>query len=245
MTLEYLTIVIDEEYFIFYTKAFRIIVIIVYDILYLIMLTKINLRDQVRDYLLAEMITGNLRTGKTINLAALSRDLNISVTPIREALTQLQQAHIIKAVPNRGFIIAELDVKEAKDLYGLVANLEVMAIENSEFTEEDIANLIKQQEVFENAKDAITRIQADLEFHRLLTRGYENDLALQILNDLKTRIFFYEKAFTNDDSFYNKSDNQHESIISAIADDNVPTASLLLKMNWMLILNYIQKKLTE
>ena len=71
MTLEYLTIVIDKEYFIFYTKEFRIIVIIVYDILYLIMLTKINLRDQVRDYLLAEMITGNLRTGKTINLAAL------------------------------------------------------------------------------------------------------------------------------------------------------------------------------
>ena len=70
-------------------------------------------------------------------------------------------------------------------------------------------------------------------------------MALQILNDLKTRIFFYEKAFTNDDSFYNKSNNQHESIIAAIADDNVPTASLLLKMNWMLILNYIQKKLTE
>ena len=160
-------------------------------------------------------------------------------------MTQLQQAHIIKAVPNRGFIIAELDVKEAEDLYDLVANIEVMAIENSEFNEEHIANLRKQQEVFENAKDAITRIQADLEFHRLLTRGYENDLALQILNDLKTRIFFYEKAFTNDDSFYNKSDNQHESIISAIADDNVPTASLLLKMNWMLILNYIQKKLTE
>jgi len=209
------------------------------------MLVKINLRDQVRDYLLSEMITGNLKIGKTINLAALARHLKVSVTPIREALTQLQQAHIIKAVPNRGFIIAELDEEEAEDLYELVANLEVMAIENSEFNEEDIINLKNQQEVFENAPDAISRIQADLEFHRLLTKGYKNDLALKILNDLKTRIFFYERAFTNDDFFYNKSDNQHESIIAAIADDNVPTASLLLKMNWMLILNYIQKKLTE
>lgn len=209
------------------------------------MLEKINLRDQVRDYLLSEMISGKLQTGKTINLAALSRNLGVSVTPIREALTQLQQAHIIQAVPNRGFIIAELDIKEAEDLYGLVANLEVMAIENSEFTNEDIDELRIQQAVFENAQDAVSRIQADLEFHRLLTKGYKNDLALQILNDLKTRIFFYERAFTNDDSFYNKSDNQHESIITAIADDNVPTASLLLKMNWMLILKYIQKKLTE
>lgn len=209
------------------------------------MLLKINLRDQVRDYLLSEMVTGKLQTGKTINLAALSRHLKVSVTPIREALTQLQQANIIKAVPNRGFIIAELDVKEAEDLYGLVANLEVMAIENSDFTALDIERLQQQQEIFENAQNAISRIQADLEFHRLLTRGYRNILALQLLNDLKKRLFFYERAFTNDDSFYNKSDNQHESIIAAIAEDNIPTASLLLKMNWMLILNYIQKKLKE
>lgn len=206
---------------------------------------KIILRDQVRDYLLKEMTTGTLDLGKTINLAALSRALDVSVTPIREALAQLQQARIIKAIPNRGFIIAELDVKEAEDLYDLVASLEVMAIENREFSDSDIINLKAQQEVFENASDAISRIQADMEFHRLLSQGYENELALQLLNDLKTRIFFYERAFMSDDSFYNKSDNQHEAIISAIEDDNVPTASLLLKMNWMLILNYIQKKLTE
>ncbi|MEP2278221.1 GntR family transcriptional regulator, partial [Maribacter sp.] len=139
------------------------------------MLLKKNLRDQVRDYLLSEMVTGNLKTGKTINLAALARHLKVSVTPIREALTQLQQSHIIKAVPNRGFIIAELDVEEAEDLYELVANLEVMAIENSEFTEAHIVELKKQQEVFENATDAISRIQADLEFHRLLTKNYKNN----------------------------------------------------------------------
>ena len=209
------------------------------------MAKKLNLRDQVRDYLLREMTTGALDLGKTINLAAVSRALNLSVTPIREALAQLQQARIIEAVPNRGFIIAELDVTEAEDLYGLVASLEVMAIENRDFSADDISDLKQQQEVFENAADAITRIQADMEFHRLLTQGFANELALQLLNDLKTRIFFYERAFMQDDWFYNKSNNQHESIISAIEDDNVPTASLLLKMNWMLILNYIQKKLTE
>jgi DNA-binding GntR family transcriptional regulator len=47
----------------------------------------------------------------------------------------------------------------------------------------------------------------------------------------------------SDDSIYAKSDNQHDAIISAIEDDNVPTAALVLKMNWMLILDYIQKQL--
>ena len=206
---------------------------------------KLNVRNRVREHLLEEMLKGNLHLGKTINLAALSRQMGVSVTPIREALTQLQQAHIIRAIPNRGFVVAELDDKEAADLYNLVASLEVMAIENSEFSEADIQALKSQQALFEQAGNAIERIQADLEFHRLLTNGYDNQLALQILNDLKTRLFFYERAFTADDSFYNATDNQHDAIIAAIEEDNVPTASLLLKMNWMLILNYIQKKLTE
>ncbi len=209
------------------------------------MTRKTIFRDQVREYLLKEMRLGNLEEGRTINLAALARELHVSVTPIREALTQLQQSRIITAIPNRGFIISELSLKEAQDLYDLVADLEVLAIENSEFDEASIVNLKNQQLVFKNAEDTIARIGAKLEFHRLLTQNYKNALAQRILDDLKIRIFFYEREFMADDLLYSKSDNQHDAIISAIEDDNVPTAALVLKMNWMLILDYIQKQLLE
>ncbi len=209
------------------------------------MIKKTIFRDQVREYLLREMRLGNLQEGQTINLAALARELDVSVTPIREALTQLQQSRIITAIPNRGFIISELSLKEAQDLYDLVADLEVLAIENSEFDEASIVNLKNQQLVFKNAEDTIARIGAKLEFHRLLTQNYKNALAQRILDDLKIRIFFYEREFMADDLLYSKSDNQHDAIISAIEDDNVPTAALVLKMNWMLILDYIQKQLLE
>lgn len=209
------------------------------------MISKTIFRDQVREHLLAEMKQGNLQEGQTINLAALARKLDVSVTPIREALTQLQQSRIITAIPNRGFIISELSLKEAKDLYDLVAELEVMAIENSTFDENAIISLKAQQLVFKDSEDTIARINAKLEFHRLLTQNYENALAQQVIEDLKIRIFFYEREFMSDDLLYSKSDNQHDAIISAIEDDNVPTASLVLKMNWMLILDYIQKQLLE
>ncbi len=207
------------------------------------MLVKTNFRDQVREFLLSEMKQGNLHEGQTINLAAVARKLDVSVTPIREALTQLQQSRIITAVPNRGFIISELSMKEAKDLYELVADLEVLAIENSEFDADSISALKNQQEVFKNAQDTVSRINAKLGFHRLLTKNYGNSLAQHVLEDLKVRVFFYEREFMADDLLYSKSDNQHDAIISAIEDDNVPTASLVLKMNWMLILDYIQKQL--
>ncbi len=209
------------------------------------MSVKTIFRDEVREHLLLEMRKGNLQEGQVINLAALARELCVSVTPIREALTQLQQSRIITAIPNRGFIISELSLKEAQDLYDLVADLEVLALENSSFDEASIEKLKNQQKVFKNAEDTIARIGAKLEFHRLLTENYSNSLAQRILEDLKIRIFFYEREFMADDLLYSKSDNQHDAIISAIADDNVPTASLVLKMNWMLILDYIQKQLLE
>ena len=201
------------------------------------------LRDQVREHLLVQMKSGKLRRGRTINLAALGRELQVSVTPIREALTQLQQARIIQAIPNRGFIISELNVKEAKELYELVADLEVLALENSVFFPNCIKELKSQQIVFKTAENTLQRITAKLEFHRLLTKYYENSLAQQILADLKTRIFFYEQALMLDKTVYDKSDNQHDGIISAIEDDNIPTAALILKMNWMLILDYVHKQL--
>jgi DNA-binding GntR family transcriptional regulator len=208
-------------------------------------MSKTNFRDQVREFLLAEMKQGHLQEGQTINLAALARKLRVSVTPIREALTQLQQSRIITAIPNRGFIISELSLKEAKDLYELVADLEVLAIENSEFDEESIEKLKEQQIVFKSAENTVARINAKLGFHRLLTKNYRNSLAQNVLEDLKIRVFFYEREFMADDLLYSKSDNQHDAIISAIDDDNVPTASLVLKMNWMLILDYIQRQLLE
>ena len=131
----------DLQHNIFFKKSYTIYYI--YQVI-----IKTSFRDQVREFLLAEMKQGHLQEGQTINLAALARKLEVSVTPIREALTQLQQSRIITAIPNRGFIISELSLKEAKDLYELVADLEVLAIENSEFDEESIEQLKEQQNHF-------------------------------------------------------------------------------------------------
>lgn len=204
---------------------------------------KIILRDQVREHLLKQMLSGELNSGQSINLAALSRVLAVSVTPIREALTQLQQSHIVQAIPNRGFIIAEVNHEEAKNLYELVAHLEVLALEQSIFDDPTIDALKRQRSLIAETEDPIDRVNAYMEFHRLLTANYDNTVAQQILKDLKSRIFFYEREFMADDSFHYNSNDQHDAIISAIEDNNIPSAALVLKMNWMFIQDYIEKQL--
>lgn len=189
------------------------------------------------------MRQGYLNAGNSVNLAALARKLNVSVTPIREALTQLQQSQVIEAIPNRGFFIKELSHDEAKNLYEIVAQLEVLALEQSTFDADNIKDLRQQQQLIQQAETPLNRINAYMDFHQLLTKNYNNTVAQQILRDLKTRVFLYEKAFMSDETFYYNTDNQHEAIISAIEEDNLPSAALVLKMNWLLVQDYIEKQL--
>lgn len=207
------------------------------------MITKTSFRDQVREHLQIQMLSGNLQAGQTLSLAGLARELEVSVTPIREALTQLEQSKIITAIPNRGFVISEIDAKEAKNIYELIANLESLALENSEFSARDLKDLEKAQTKFGKARTAIEKVKADLDFHEILTRNYDNSFAQQIIRDLKTRIFFYEKSYMEDVGLTEVSDEQHLEIIELLKADKQKKAAEIIKKNWLIILQFIQKHL--
>ncbi|MGW9686254.1 GntR family transcriptional regulator [Flagellimonas sp. 2504JD1-5] len=207
------------------------------------MLSTFNLRDKVRSHLLDQIRKGELTIGKTINLAALARQMGISVTPIREALSQLEQARIINAIPNRGFVVTALSQKEARDLYGTIAQLEVMALEHSNFDNEDLERLQSKQSELKSADNFGDKLQAKFEFHKLLVNNCQNTVLLQILDDLKARLHFYEYGLIQDAEFYANVDHQSSAIVDAIAEDNTPTAALILKMNWMSVLEYVEKRM--
>ncbi|PTX61455.1 GntR family transcriptional regulator [Kordia periserrulae] len=202
------------------------------------MIEKISYRDQVRNILLARMKSGEMQAGDKISLAQLSRELNVSVTPIREALTQLQQANIIESIPNRGFVLPTLKHEEVKNLYELVACLEGLAVENSTYSPEIIQKLKVQQAIFQQTTTAIERINADMLFHEVLTSAYENPISAQILSDLKIRIFFYEKGFMDENGFYKESEHHHDTMIVLLEKNETQEAAQILRDNWMQILNY-------
>ena len=202
------------------------------------MIEKISYRDQVRNILLERMKTGVMEAGDKISLAQLSRELNVSVTPIREALTQLQQTHIVESIPNRGFVLPIIKKSEVKNLYELVACLESLAIENSQYSSEIIQKLKVQQALFQQTTTAIDRINADMLFHETLTSAYNNPISAQILSDLKIRIFFYEKDFMDENGFYKDSEHHHDQMIAHLEKNETKEAARILRDNWMQILNY-------
>lgn len=85
------------------------------------------LRCQVVDELRQSIIAGRLGPGTRLVERELIGMMGVSRTVIREALRQLESEGLIAIIPNKGPIVRELTLDEAKDLYSIRAVLEGLA----------------------------------------------------------------------------------------------------------------------
>jgi GntR family transcriptional regulator, trigonelline degradation regulator len=85
------------------------------------------LRRQVVDELRQSIIAGKLGAGARLVERELISMMGVSRTVIREALRQLESEGLIAIIPNKGPIVRELTLDEAKDLYSIRAVLEGLA----------------------------------------------------------------------------------------------------------------------
>ena len=78
--------------------------------------------------LLSMLVTMKIAPGAHMGIEALARELQISQTPVREALTLLEAQKLAHRIPNVGFRAADLlSRQEINDLYGLRLLIEPMA----------------------------------------------------------------------------------------------------------------------
>ncbi len=82
------------------------------------------LREQVLQSLRAGIIEGRLAPGQRITERELTGLLGVSRTVLRESLRQLAAEGLITLVPNKGPVVRDLTVAEAKELYRIREMLE-------------------------------------------------------------------------------------------------------------------------
>jgi len=192
-----------------------------------------NLRDRVRQQLTRMMLSGELSPGSWLPLARIARELEVSVTPIREALTQLEQAHVVRAERNRGFFLRELERRAANDLYPVVAALEATALKTGQHDRSSIAGLRSAQQRMINARTPLQVVKQDLAFHQRLTAPCGNRLLLGLLKDLKLRLFFFELEYLGNKSRLERSIEEHEEIMTCLATGAAMRSAALVEKHWL------------
>ncbi len=90
-------------------------------------LENLQLRQRVASRLRAEILEGVLKPGEWLRQEALARQLNVSQTPVREALKQLAAEGYVEDVPYRGVRVVDLRREDVEDLYACRALIESRA----------------------------------------------------------------------------------------------------------------------
>jgi DNA-binding GntR family transcriptional regulator len=192
------------------------------------------LRHDVRREILAMIFDGRLAVGERINERDLGARLDVSRTPIREALLGLEGEGFVESRPARGFAPVPLSARDVNEVYPMVATLEILAVRSTppERLRAHLPELERLADRMAAAPDARRAQALDDRWHARLVKECGNERLLRTLSSLKRVVRRYELAWMADNAHVETSTEQHHAIVDALGHDDVDRAAELLDLNW-------------
>lgn len=180
-----------------------------------------SLKDHVYKYISKQINEGYMNPDDKINEQQISDALNISRTPIREALIQLASDGFLDNIPRRGFRVKSLDTKRVQELYEIIGLLDGRIARNT-------VDIIKEEHIREMqflADSMEAAIEQGLgekyyglqvKFHDIYINLYTNKEMISLLNQLKSsflRKYYIFEDPENEMDVLRETNRQHYEII--------------------------------
>jgi DNA-binding GntR family transcriptional regulator len=90
----------------------------------IIQLNSQNLHEITFQKLRSLLVEGSIAPGSKLNERELAEQLNVSRTPIREAIRRLAADGLVELIANRGAIAVQLNKEDVINTFDVIANLE-------------------------------------------------------------------------------------------------------------------------
>ena len=176
----------------------------------------------------------------------LSQKLGVSRTPIREALTLLEQEGFVRAVPRRGIYVVRKSKKEICEMIVVWAALEGMAarLAATRATEEQFKALA---DLFQKFKDEPLSDQmneyseANIAFHQAIIKLGGCDLIVEMSQNLFTHIRAIRTVSLRQDNRPEQSISEHLAIIGALEARDADLAEKLVRKHTLDLASHVEK----
>jgi DNA-binding GntR family transcriptional regulator len=191
------------------------------------------LKDWAYQVLKEDILSLKLPPGTVVRIGNLTEELDVSRTPVREALLTLEKEGLVRAEPRVGFFVAEIRSRDLEELYELRAVLESYAVETAApyVTDEDLSRLERDLERSQGAVEQgqLERfLEIDTAFHALLIERAPNSRLLLIMDsigDLTHRLHYLGlKCVEN----IQESLVEHREILRALRQQDSQLAARLM-----------------
>lgn len=194
---------------------------------------RFNISGDLRHLIRQQISDGDLPPGQHVNEVHLAERLDVSRTPLREALSQLTAEGLLECKPRRGFFTKKLSVDEVSQLYPLRAYLDPQALRMAGLPDPGrIAELRRINSQIANAQGRPSRaIDLDDKWHRLLLADCPNEILLGFIDQLIWMSRRYEYAYLMQTDNIEMATNEHEAILDALESGDLAAACKMLKQN--------------
>lgn len=186
-----------------------------------------SLPDLAYEAIVQAIVDRQYEPGSRLNIDALAGQLEMSNTPVREALMRAVAQRLVLQDNNRGFLVAPLLDKQAyHQLFEIRLLLERHALETFQPDQEILAQLVEivaRMPLMEHGvayRDFKEFNQADREFHRLLLLASQNPFLIRAWDDLHFHLRMgrlYAGAGVID---FSNALREHAAIVQALQEGN-------------------------
>lgn len=201
-----------------------------------------SLKDHVYKYISEKINDGSLKPTDKLSEKQISDALDISRTPIREALIQLASEGLLEKTPRKGFKVKVLDIKKAQNLYEIIGLLDGKLAYNAvDLMNDDIIK--KMQFLVESMDSAINQglkeeyHELQLQFHDLYVNLSDNADMVSLLNQLKNnflRKYYVFDEPNNEQEILRKTNKEHYEIIRLFKEKKKDELEKYLKtVHWV------------
>ncbi|MFJ2716121.1 GntR family transcriptional regulator [Streptomyces sp. NPDC091412] len=152
-----------------------------------------SLREQIREHIVEGIVSGRWKPGERIVERRIATELEVSQTPVREALRELESLRLIESAPNKGVRVRNLTAADLEESYPVRAGLEAIAAElAAERLADDCSALEPHVAALYEAdrrSDGTGQVRHTVAFHRELVRAAGNAVLLHTWEGLGIEVF--------------------------------------------------------
>ncbi|MCS0652994.1 GntR family transcriptional regulator [Cytobacillus firmus] len=178
------------------------------------------LYQQIYDIIKSSILAGELKPGEKVNVSQLAEKYNISRTPLREALRQLQIEGLL-VQDHLGLSVVKLEETDFKDLYECRLMLEpkimgliLKTVANEEL--EAIEKLLLNAESAFKEGNLLQLLELNAQFHDRLLEASPNKRALHLLQQVRSFLLLYRANILKNNEHNREILKEHRQILNAL-----------------------------
>ncbi len=180
-----------------------------------------SLPEQVAGRLRDMIVQNDLAPGERIRERAISAELNVSRTPLREALQVLAAEGLVELLPNRGAIVAKPSPGEVREMLEVQGVLEEFAgqLFCANASEKDIAEIRAlhfEMMAAYSRRERLQYFKLNQRIHRMIVELAGNRALLGMYTTLSARLYRFRYQPNLKPEHWKSAVAEHEQILASV-----------------------------